>query len=299
MDITTATPAEIDTRIAAILFRRVEIENGLMRAQYVLDSKYVSAESTAKAEAEIKAFNAERDELITERETLDDEYRGRGTWTRYFLVTNTNGHVHTSTECDTCFDDTDFGWLTQFSGTEQDEMGKLSGEAACARCFPNLPAEVMQAKRDARIDTPKRIAEREERDAAKAAREAKKAAKAAKDAAEAITNPDGTPLMDSIDWVVKSETKARSLYVEDAAMAIFFGTPAQVFQGSTDNAYHVRVCGEYAASHAKDAQRYLAALAHKAGVTTEEMAAQLDKKVQAKVRSAIKGAQAEMARWNR
>jgi hypothetical protein len=298
MNITTATPAEIDTRIAAIAVRQSEIEHGLMRAQYVLDSKYVSAESTEKAVAEIKGLNAERIELFEELAPLNAAYRAQR-WTRFYLVLNSNGHVHTSTECETCFADTDFGWLTQFSGTEQDEMGKLSGMDACARCFPNLPAEVMQAKRDARVDTPERIVAREEREAAAAARDAKKAAKAAKDAAEAITNPDGTPVLDSIGYEIKRESKVRSEYIENAAMAIFFGTPAQVFQGSLDNAYHVRVCGEYAASHAKDAQRYLAALAHKAGVTTEEMAAQLDKKVQAKVRSAIKAAQAEMARWNR
>jgi hypothetical protein len=298
MNITTATPVEIDTRIAAIAVRQSEIQMGLQRAQYTLDSKYASESELDKAVETIKALNAERGELFDEVAPLNEAYRAQR-WTRFYLVTNSNGHVHTSTECETCFDDTSFGWLTQFSGTEQDEMGKLSGMDACARCFPNLPAEVMKAKRDARVDTPERIQAREEREAAAAEREAKKAEKAAKAAREAITNPDGTPLMDSIDWVVKSETKARSLYVEDAAMAIFFGTPAQVFQGSMDDAYHVRVCGEYAASHAKDAQRYLAALAHKAGVTTEEMAAQLDKKVQAKVRSAIKGAQAEMARWNR
>jgi hypothetical protein len=207
MNITTATPVEIDTRIAAILFRRAEIEHGLMRAQYTLDSEFASAESIAKAEAEIKAFNVERDELITERETLDDEYRGRGTWTRYFLVTNTNGHVHTSTECDTCFDDTDFGWLTQFSGTEQDEMGKLSGEAACARCFPNLPAEVMQAKRDARIDTPARIAAREEREAAAAAKKAKAAA-------NGITDVDGTPLKDDDGYTIKTLRTAQTKAIQ-------------------------------------------------------------------------------------
>jgi hypothetical protein len=295
MNITTATPAEIDTRIAAIAVRQSEIQTGLQRAQYTLDSKYASESELDKAVETIKALNVERGELFDEVAPLNEAYRAQR-WTRFYLVTNSNGHVHTSTECETCFADTDFGWLTQFSGTEQDEMGKLSGDAACARCFPNLPAEVMKAKRDARIDTPKRIAEREERDAAKAAREAKKAAKAAKDAAEAITNPDGTPVLDSIGYEIKRDAKVQSEYVEEASSALFFADSTNVFRGSIELDEHKAMCARRAAISAEHAVRYLAALAHKAGVTTEEKAAELDKKVQAKLRATIRGAAAEAAR---
>jgi hypothetical protein len=289
MDITTATPAEIDTRIAAISLRLAEIQMSFRRADYILGGAYLSAEELAKTEDEVKALNAEQSDLLAELGLLTDAYRAQR-WTRFYLVLNSNGHVHTSTECDTCFDDTDFGWLTQFSGTEQDEMGKLSGEAACARCFPNLPAEVMQAKRDARIDTPKRIAEREEREAAAAARDAKKAAKAAKAAAEAITNPDGTPVENIAGHVLSREPQVRSEYVNDAALAQFMAQPELVFQGGLSDEEHQAVCAKRAANLEADAARYLAALAHKAGVTTDEMAAQLAKKVQAAYRRIAKDA---------
>jgi hypothetical protein len=195
-NLATASPAEIDTRIAAIMIRRGEIKHGLMRADYVMKCNY-SDDSIAKAKAEIKTFHAEMELLVTELGELDDEYRGRGGWNRYYLVLNSNGHVHTSTSCDTCFADTDFGWLTQFSGTDHDEMGTLSGMDACARCFPNLPVEVMQAKRDARVDTPARIAERE-------ARQTAAAVKQAKAAANGITDVDGTPLKDDDGYTIKT-----------------------------------------------------------------------------------------------
>lgn len=295
MNITTATPAEIDTRIAAIAVRRSEIEMGFQRAEYVITNRYASDESIAKAQADVKALNAELADLIDEVAPLNAAYRAQR-WTRYYLVTNSNGHVHTSTECETCFADTSFGWLTQFSGTEQDEMGKLSGMDACARCFPNLPAEVMQAKRDARVDTPERITAREEREAAAAARDAKKAAKLAKAAAEAITNPDGTPVQDIAGNVLAREPKVRSEYINDAALAQFMTQPELVFQGGLSDEEHQAVCAKRAANLGADAARYLAALAHKAGVTTDEMTAQLEKKVQAAYRRIAKDAKEFNAR---
>lgn len=298
MDITTATPAEIDTRIAAIAVRLAEIEMGFKRADYILTSLYVSREEIAKAEAQVKALNAEQTELLDELAPLNEAYRAQR-WTRYYLVLNNNGHVHTSTECETCFADTSFGWLTQFSGTEHDEMGKLSGMDACARCFPNLPAEVMKAKRDARVDTPQRITEREEREAAAAARAAKKAEKAAKAAAEAITNPDGSTLLDSIGWEVKREAKARSLYVEAASAALLAAHPESNYQGPLSDEQHREICERHRVEEQEHADRYLAALAHKAGVTTEAMAAELDKKVQAKFRSIRRDAEACKARNSR
>lgn len=289
MNITTATPAEIDTRIAAIAVRQSEIQMGLQRAQYTLDSKYASESELDKAVETIKALNAERGELFDEVAPLNEAYRAQR-WTRFYLVTNSNGHVHTSTECETCFADTAFGWLTQFSGTEQDEMGKLSGMDACARCFPNLPAEVMQAKRDARVDTPERIQAREEREAAAAECEAKKAAKLAKAAAEAIAMPDGSPVTDIAGNVLARESKVRSEYVNDAALALFMAQPELVFQGGLSDDEHKAICAKRTANLEADSARYLAALAHKAGVTTEEMAAQLDKKVQAAYRRIAKDA---------
>lgn len=281
-NLATATPAEIDARLVAIMLRRAEIEGGIRRAEYTMESTYVGDEAKEKAETEIRNFVIERNTLIEERWTLDDEYRGRGGWNRYYLVLNSNGHVHTSTECETCFDDTDFGWLTQFSGTEQDEMGKLSGMDACARCFPNLPAEVMQAKRDARVDTPKRIAERE-------ARQAAAAAKAAKAAEKGIANADGTPLMRVTDdnkggWrestdVVKTAIAAQRNAMEAAYDLFFYNEKHPVRPGVT----HPQT-----AAWVEIVRRNTEALAAKKGQPVEEIRAEIQKKIEAKYRREYK-----------
>lgn len=278
----TATPVEIDTRIVAILVRRSEIENNLRREQYTLDSTFATEAQLNKAVETVKGLNAQMALLIDERAELDDEFRGRGGWTRYFLVLNSNGHVHTSTECETCFADTEFGWLTQFSGTDHDEMGKLSGMDACARCFPNLPAEIMQAKRDARVDVPERIAERE-------ARQAAAALKAAKAAEKGITNADGSTLYQVDDdnkggwrettYVVKTAIAAKRNAMEAAYDLFFYNEKHPTHPGVT----HPQT-----AAWIETVRRNVEALSAKEGKPVEEIRAEIDKKVEAKYRREFK-----------
>lgn len=287
-----ASPVEIDTRIAAIMFRRVEISQGLLRAQYILDnkrvqyildSKRVPDTEIDKALATIKSLNAELDGLITERAELHDEFNGRGGWNRYYLVTNTNGHVHTSTECATCFDGTDFGWLIQFSGTEQDEMGKLSGEAACAVCFPNLPTEVMQAKRDARVDTTERIAARE-------AQAAATAAKKAKAAGNAITDVDGSPLRGEYG-VIKTLHTARI----DALRALEQAGLDEIYADQADEPARVSRLHRLAADEYEMAEKLIKAIAAKQGRTVLDVDAELAAKANKKLAPARKDEAARKA----
>lgn len=284
-NLATATPAEIDTRFAAVMVRRAEIEMGIRRAEYTIDGGiYVTDQAKAKAETDIRNFVIERNTLIEERETLDDEYRGRGGWTRYYLVTNTGGHVHTSTSCDTCFDDTDFGWLTQFSGTDQDEMGNLSGEAACARCFPNLPAEVMQAKRDARVDTPARIAAREEREAAAAAKQAKAAA-------NGITAVDGTPLKDDDGYTIKTLRTAQI----KAMQALEQAGLDEIYADQAETPSHAVQLLEMAKRELDYASRLIEAIAAKQARSAADVEADLAAKVEKKLAPARKDEAARKA----
>lgn len=115
-----------------------------------------------------------------EAQPLEAEFEAKQ-WSRFFLVNNTNGHIHSSMNCSTCFYDTSFSWLPELSGLTERVAVEEHGEILCSVCFPSAPVEwttgiskVAQAEKDARA-------------AAKAERDAAKAAKA-------ITNPDGTPL---------------------------------------------------------------------------------------------------------
>ena len=105
--------------------------------------------------------------------TLAQEYTRRGGWTRAFLVNNSNGHVHSSTSCSTCFETTQYAWLTDYSGANEEAIVADAGVRACTVCYPSAPVDVL--KRETKMFTPDEIAAqqaREERAAAKAAREA-------------------------------------------------------------------------------------------------------------------------------
>lgn len=99
-------------------------------------------------------------------------------WTRAFLVTD--GHVHSSMECSTCFPTTEFSWLTQFSDHNEDEIVEAAGERACTVCYPSAPTLRSFEKASALFteEEAERNKAREQRKAEKAERAAKKAAKA-------------------------------------------------------------------------------------------------------------------------
>lgn len=83
------------------------------------------AERTAAVAAALDAIDA-----------LNAQYRG---WSRFFLVTSSAGHVHSSMHCSTCRITTSYGWLPELSGlTEADAVAKL-GSVLCSVCFPTAP----------------------------------------------------------------------------------------------------------------------------------------------------------------
>ena len=102
-------------------------------------------------------------------------------WTRAFLVLASNGHVHSSMDCNTCFDTTRYNWLIQYSNDDENTIVEDAGQDACTICYPSAPAEVLN--RASRIVTADKIAKAQ----AKAERDAKREAKLAKQKADAPT----------------------------------------------------------------------------------------------------------------
>ncbi len=102
-------------------------------------------------------------------------------WTRAFLVIASNGHVHSSMDCSTCFPTTRYNWLVQYSNDDEKTIVEDAGQDACTICYPSAPADVLN--RPSRIVTADKIAKA----AAKAERDAKREAKLAKEKANAPT----------------------------------------------------------------------------------------------------------------
>lgn len=200
MDLTTQTPAEIDTALAEIheriydaTIKRDRYETDVARVQAHLDNIADGHKSWGwGTEADLERYRTELlalDMQITvmreECRPYDNEFARRGGWTRAWLVDNAGGHVHNTMACNTCFVTTKFGWLPQVSGMDESEIVALAGQDACTICYPTAPAEVLN--NPGRLELPARKAEREAREAAKAARQAKKI--------ERGITPDGEPLV--------------------------------------------------------------------------------------------------------
>jgi hypothetical protein len=193
MNITTATPAEIDAQIAElntkIAEQRALISGAKERIEYqrsgrsmaVMVEEPVLRHIIEDARSVIESIKAERS-LFT------DEWKRRGGWTRYFLVDSEsgNGHVHYDDSAYRCSrtNTTRHYWLTEYSGATAASVVELAGERACTVCFPWAPVTALT--RPTRLFTPSEI----ERAQARAERERKAAAKAEK----LITNPDGSIL---------------------------------------------------------------------------------------------------------
>lgn len=159
------TPVEIDTALADLWTRWSRVDNQVASYRKASADPFTAkryANRLAEAESECRTLKAE----IRELEAL---YTG---WSRFFLVTNTNGHIHSSMNCSTCYLSTTFSWLPQLSGSTERDAVEECGEILCSVCFPSAPvawttgvSKTAAATKDARAT-------------AKAAQQAKKLAKA-------------------------------------------------------------------------------------------------------------------------
>jgi hypothetical protein len=230
--------------------------------------------------AEVPAYMADkqayakaaRDKAIANHAQVTTEYREMHAvyleekWNRAFLVKNANGHVHKSRSCSTCFESTEFAWLTEFSGATETEIVEAAGEMACTVCYPSAPAEVLN--RPSTIVNEEKVA----KEAARAEREAKKAERDAKRRAAAPT-ASGEPLMlpnrYGREWMEEIKTE-RTAVSEWHSAVDYLGF-------TSDEAGKARLRERMALIEE--------ALAGKHGVTVEEKRAELEAKYAKRRRS--------------
>jgi hypothetical protein len=206
------------------------------------------------------------DDLITESAKLGEaqarlqaEYIRRGGWSRVYLVTNSNGHVHNTTGCRNCYVTTSYFWVTELSGASDEQVVAQAGARTCLSCFDSVREDII-AGRPCLIETPQQRANREEREAVKAAKIAK-----------GVT-ADGSPLKVRIGrecFEVKTERAAELRYIEWAAEAQHYSW--------------LRV-PELLAKYSASADAVLTALAWKRGTTNAALAELLAPKVTAKLK---------------
>lgn len=76
-------------------------------------------------------------------EQLEEIWADNGYWSRFFLVLNTNGHIHYDVSNYRCSRQptTTHGWNPQLSGLTEAEAVAELGPLLCTNCFPSAPVE--------------------------------------------------------------------------------------------------------------------------------------------------------------
>jgi hypothetical protein len=184
MSVTKEFAVKIDTELSSWYDKRWALISKLESAEDTkkfYEKHYATrVEEINKAVEKIAEIKSEIYEVNVEIAKLNKIY-DQDPWTRAFLVINSNGHVHSSMDCNTCFPTTRYNWLIQYSNDDEKTIVEDAGQDACTVCYPSAPAEVLN--RPSRIVTADKVAKAQ----AKAEREAKKAERIAKEKANAPT----------------------------------------------------------------------------------------------------------------
>lgn len=275
-NIFTATPAEIDIEIASLQAQAAQIEAGRERCARIIQMNHVTDAEFAKANADMIELSGKAHVLNGLIDGLTREYERRGRWSRYYVVDNNNGHLHTHTECQNTYETTQWVWMPGMSGMTKAEAVAEGGKLTCLSCFPEFREEI-EAGREPRFETPRMKKTREEREALAA----KKAEKAKKAAANGITAPDGSPLLDDEGYAIKTLRSAEIKAVQALEQAGLDEIYAD--QCEADETERIQRLRELAKQELSYADRLIHAIAAKRGhelaFVADEIKAKADKKL--------------------
>jgi hypothetical protein len=115
-------------------------------------------------------------EMLTEEAIPYEAEYTRRPWNRYFIVRNSNGHVHRERNCSTCYSTTVYGWIVELADASEEALVAEYGELACTVCFPSAPTfkgfgdGTSAIARFSTAEKEARAAEKAEKDALKAAK---------------------------------------------------------------------------------------------------------------------------------
>lgn len=255
-------PVEHDKKLSELYYEQIGLMNKIASAENSVKfyKKYPDkwGNSAERAQQDYEVAVANYKAKVAEVNAMEKQYEG---WSRAFLVQNSNGHVHRSMRCHSCYASTVFIWLPELSGSDEDGIIKAAGEKACSVCYPDAPSEYLARKCE--LEDPAVVKAREERAIAKAERDAKAKEKG-------ISNPDGSPLKVQA-WRYKEHIKAER--------------SAQIY--AVDNQFWMDEFDEKPREHQLEERAYreanqeivLVALAFKRGVEVEVVKAEIAVKV--------------------
>jgi hypothetical protein len=272
MSVTKEFAVSIDTELAD-LYDKIYFINARI-AELQEDIKFFTKrnQDVTQFVNQIEKLELQKAPFVTRRIELTNIFN-QDPWTRAFLVINSNGHVHSSMDCSTCFSTTRYNWLVQYSNDDEATIVSDAGQDACTVCYPSAPADVLN--RPSVIVTADKIAKAE----AKAIREAKRQEKIAKAKASAPT-ASGEPLVIVYPSTKWTKINGESVIVNcDKRMAI--NTERTAVSEWLSNAYWIKASNNVDSVQEKitiNAQ-IVKALADKNEISIEEQTAILNKKL--------------------
>lgn len=274
--VTKEFAVKIDTQLSELHNKhwnlRFSLESALDTKEFYAKHYPNRIDEIAKCENNIATFRDQIFKVGSQILDLDAIY-DQDPWTRAFLVLASNGHVHSSRGCNTCFPTTRYNWLVQYSNDDENTIVEDAGRDACTVCYPSAPADVLN--RPSRIVTADKIAKAE----AKAERDAKKAARIAKEKANAPTA--------SGEFIYYKEGKyTREIRTERTAVTEWFDqysnsqrtVVTQYFDGKPHSEQSIQDQKERIAFAGEIAQLICFRLSEKHGITYDEQEAILIKK---------------------
>jgi hypothetical protein len=182
--VTKEFAVKIDTELSELHDKRFnllfDLESAIDTKKFYEKHYPTRVDEIAKQEGKIESARKKIFEVGCQILDLNEIY-DQDPWTRAFLVLASNGHVHSSMDCSTCFPTTRYNWLIQYSNDDENTIVEDAGKDACTICYPSAPADVLN--RPSRIVTADKVAKAQ----AKAERDAKREAKLAKQKADAPT----------------------------------------------------------------------------------------------------------------
>jgi hypothetical protein len=231
-----------------------------------------SVEKIQEYNNKIEKIESSINEVNVEINKLNKIYN-QDPWTRAFLVIASNGHVHKSRDCSTCFPTTRYQWLVQYSNDDENTIVEDAGQDACTVCYPSAPAEVLN--RPSRIVTADKIAKAQ----AKAERDAKKAERIAKEKANA-------PTISGEFLYIKDGKYTQVIKTERSAVTEWFNQydksqreiVTHYYNGEAHSAESIQEQKDRKAYAGEVAQLICFRLAEKHGITYDEQEAILIKK---------------------
>jgi hypothetical protein len=237
----------------------------------------------ARAEAKIEILAGHVLDIDSQKiDPIDEEFKARGGWTRFFLVTSSGGgHVHSTMRCSSCNYRTRFIWLTEESGKNEAEIVEKAADGACTVCFSTAPVADRNNPRPNPYEDP-------DVKAARAARAEVKAAKVAKELITGIRTPDGEELREENHYREDGTLHWRGSLIKTERAAEINGVDHLV-HAKWSAAYRANDPDSYQRPRTiaddRDDQTYVnvvEALAAKRGQTVDEVRAHLEAKAEAK-----------------